>query len=130
VHLAVFVNGQEQEVPLGVGIPNGVTQQTAGGPFVSAGSCFYPLHTHAADGVVHVEAAKQDSLTLGSFFDIWGQPLSATRVGDATGTTIAYVNGQRYQGDPRSIPMTSHSVIQIDISGDVPPRAFTFPTGL
>jgi hypothetical protein len=130
VHLAVFVNGQEQEVPIGVGIPGGVTQQTASGPFVVSGTCFYPLHTHASDGVVHVEAASQDTLTLGSWFDIWGQPLSSTQVGGATGTTIAYVNGQRFSGDPRTIPMTSHSVIQIDIGGDVAPNPFTFPAGL
>jgi hypothetical protein len=128
-HLAIFANGQPRTVPPGIGIPNAQTVDTVDGPFVVRGSCFYWLHSHAADGVVHVESPVQRTYTLGNWFDIWGQPLSTTRVGGDTGTVIAYVNGQRYQGDPRGIPLTAHAVIQLDVGTDVSPQPYNFPTG-
>ena len=60
--------------------------QTAQAPFVQATRCYYWLHTHTNDGVIHVESPTQRLYTLGDFFDIWRQPLSARRVGAATGT--------------------------------------------
>jgi hypothetical protein len=128
-HLAIFASGQERTVPLGIGIPNAQTVDSAGGPFVASGSCFYWLHSHATDGVIHVESPVQRTYTLGNWFDVWGQPLSAARVAGDTGTVVAYVNGQRYQGDPRQIPLTAHAVIQLDVGTDVPPRPYTFPSG-
>ena len=128
-HLAIFASGQQRTVPLGIGIPNAQTTDTASGPFVVSGTCFYWLHSHATDGVIHVESPVQRTYTLGSWFDIWGEPLSASRVAGDTGTVIAYVNGQRYQGDPRQIPLTAHAVIQLDVGTDVPPRPYTFPSG-
>ena len=129
-HLAIFANGQPRAVPLGIGIPNAQTENTPAGPFAVSGSCFYWLHSHATDGVVHIESPDQRTYTLGNWFDIWGQPLSTTQVAGASGTVIAYVNGQRYTGDPRSIPLTAHAVIQLDVGTDVPPRAYTFANGL
>lgn len=128
-HLAIFVNGQQRAVPPGIGIPNAQIQSTQSGPFAVGGSCFYWLHTHATDGVIHVESPVQRVYTLGNVFDIWGQPLGATRVAGDSGTVIAYVNGQRYDGDPRQIPLTAHAVIQLDVGTDVAPRPYTFPNG-
>ena len=70
------------------------------------------------------------SLTLGDFFDIWGQPLSATQVGPAKGAVTIYVDGQRENVDPRTIPLTAHTLIQLDVGGDIPPQPFTFAAGL
>jgi hypothetical protein len=130
-HLAVFVNGQPRGVPEGIGIaaPR-QTQNTSDGPFVVSGGCFYWLHTHDRTGVIHVESPTEQAFTLGNFFDVWQQPLSANQVGPATGRVIAYVNGQRYQGDPRQIPLSAHAVIQLDIGQDVSPASYTFPQGL
>ena len=125
-HLATFVNGQEKQVPLGIGIPNSQVQQTQGGPFAVSGSCFYWLHTHATDGIIHIEAPAQRTFTLGDFYDVWGQPLSSSRVGGDSGQVIAYVDGKRFDGDPRSIPLGAHTVIQLDVGTDVAFRPYTF----
>jgi hypothetical protein len=130
-HLAVFVDGQPKVVPYGIGIaaPRQV-QNSSEGPFVGAGGCFYWLHTHTEDGVIHVEAPVPMDFTLGQFFDVWQQPLSDNQVGPAKGTVEAYLNGQAYQGDVRQISLAAHNVIQLDVGGGVPPQPFTFPPGL
>lgn len=129
-HLAIFANGQERQVPLGIGIPHAQVQQSAGGSFAGGGSCFYWLHSHTNDGVIHIEAPVQRTFTLGDWFDIWGQPLSASEAGSDTGTVIAYVDGRRFNGDPRSIPLNAHTAVQLDVGTDVPFRQYTFPQGL
>lgn len=130
-HLAIFVNGQPRGLPEGIGIaaPRQI-QNTTNGPFVVGGACFYWLHVHDRTGVIHVESPSEQAYTLGTFFDVWQQPLSASQVGPASGPVIAYVNGQRYQGDPRQIPLTAHAVIQLDAGQDVPPASYTFAPGL
>jgi hypothetical protein len=129
-HMAIFANGQPRTVPLGIGIPNAQVENSTEGPFAASGSCFYWLHSHQTDGIIHVESPSQRTYTLGNWFDIWGQPLSSTQVAGDKGAVIAYVNGQRYSGDPREIPLLPHSVIQLDVGTDVAPRPYTFATGL
>jgi hypothetical protein len=129
-HLAILANGEPRTVPMGIGIPSPQVQDTTSGPFVVSGSCFYWLHTHATDGIVHVESPDQRTYTLGNVFDIWGEALSTTGVGADAGTVNAYVNGQRYTGDPRSIPLTAHAVIQLDVGTDVAPKPYTFAANL
>ncbi len=120
-HLAIYVDGQERALPPGVGIVEPVTQQTAAGPFDQASRCYYWLHVHAGDGVIHIESPTAATYTLGQFFDIWGQPLTAGQVGPATGALTTYVNGKRFQGDPRTIGLGSHVDIQIDVGSPAPP---------
>jgi hypothetical protein len=72
------VNGSARQVPAGIGIPGARTQNSAKGPFFSSGTCFYWLHTHAADGVIHIESPVQRAYTLGDFFYEWGQPSART----------------------------------------------------
>ncbi len=126
-HLAIFDSGSGRAVPAGIGIPG--PQQVVGG-FVEGGKCLYWLHTHDATGIIHIESPVQRIYTLGQFFDIWGQPLSGSQVGTATGTVTAYVNGKRFSGDPRSIKLAPHAVIQLDVGTATPPRSYTFPSGL
>jgi len=130
-HLAVLVDGQPHVIPAGIGIaaPRQV-QNTANGPFVAAGACFYWLHTHTPDGVIHIESPEPMPFTLGELFDIWQQPLTADRVGPAQGTITAYVNGERYTGALREIPLAAHALIQLNVGQDVAPQPFTFPAGL
>jgi hypothetical protein len=92
-----------------------VAQQTANGAFDSASTCYYWLHVHAQDGIIHVESPTTATYTLGQFFAIWKQPLSANQVGTATGALTVYVNGVRYAGNPADIPLASHEDIQIDV---------------
>ncbi len=87
------------------------------------GGCFYWLHTHVADGIVHIESPTQQLYTLGQFFDIWGQPLASGQVGPATGPLTIFVNGQPYTGDPRGIELKQHGEIQLDVGTVVPPQS-------
>jgi len=130
-HLAMYINGQQKVVPYGVGIvPPYQLQGTAGGEFVAGGTKYYWLHTHDETGVIHIESPVQRTYTLGMFFDIWKQQLSATQIGPYTGAVTAFVNGQKFTGSPRDIPLNAHSVIQLDLGTAVPFASYTFPQGL
>jgi hypothetical protein len=113
--LTIFVHGVSEKVPYGVGIADPQTQQTSRGPFVGGGACFSWLHTHAADGIIHIESPVQRTFTLGNFFDVWGQPLSTTQVGPAKGKVTAIVDGKVWLGDPRDIPLHAHAQIQLEV---------------
>jgi hypothetical protein len=126
-HLTIYASGARQVIPAGIGIPG--PQQVIDG-LVAGGKCLYWLHTHDATGVVHIESSVRRVYTLGQFFDVWGRPLSDTQVGGATGHVTAFVNGKRFAGDPGSIKLTPHAVIQLDVGKIVPPQPFTFPAGL
>jgi hypothetical protein len=113
--LTIFVNGRPRRVPYGVGIADPRLQPGIGVPFVDQGACFSWLHTHAADGIIHIESPVQRTYTLGNFFDIWNQPLSRTQVGPAKGHVTALYNGRVWLGDPRDIPLHAHSQIQLEV---------------
>lgn len=77
-------------------------------------SCRYWLSTRAANGVIDVAlppAQKDRVLTLGDFLDVWGnysyQPLSGQRL-------VVTVNGDRYNGDVRSVPLRPNANIVIE----------------
>ncbi|QQG49077.1 MAG: C2H2-type zinc finger protein [archaeon] len=55
-YLRIQVGGQNLTIPAGVGIKTG---------------CFEPLHTHATDGIIHIESPLLRNYTLGDFFTIW-----------------------------------------------------------
>jgi hypothetical protein len=130
-HLTIFVNGVARQVPAGVGIPGAQAQQTAQGPFIDSGTCFYWLHTHAADGIIHIESPVHRTYTLGDFFDEWRQPLGPRQVGPARGLVTAIYNGRLYRGDPRDIPLNKHAQIQLEVGRPlVAPEQITFPGGL
>jgi hypothetical protein len=114
-HLTVFVNGQQRQVPAAIGIPGGVAQQSATGPFIASGTCFYFLHTHAADGIIHIESPAQRTYTLGEFFDEWGQPLGPDQAGTAKGKVTVIVNGKVFKGNPRNAPLGSHENLQLEV---------------
>jgi hypothetical protein len=130
-HLAVFVDGRRRTIPRAIGIPwpRRITSSDQG-PFVVGDRCYYRMHSHTADGVIHIESPVQRTYTLGDYFDIWRQPLGPGRVGPFGGPVTVYVNGTRFRGDPRSAPLTAQALVQIDVGGDVPPQGFTFPPGL
>jgi len=130
-HLAIFVNGSPRQIPAGIGIPGARGQSTAQGPFVSSGTCFYWLHTHAADGIIHIESPVKRTYTLGDFFDEWGQPLGPDRVGPAAGPVVALYDGRRYVGNPRDIPLNAHAQIQLEVGKPlIAAQTITFPSDL
>jgi hypothetical protein len=130
-HLTVFVNGSARQVPAAIGIPGAQAASTPQGPFIQTGNCFYWLHTHAADGIIHIESPVQRTYTLGNFFDEWGQPLGPDQVGPARGHVVAIYNGQVYTGNPRNIPLTAHAQIQLQVGTPlVAPEQITNWNGL
>ena len=69
--------------------------------------CMYWVHTHAADGIVHIEAPATVHPTLGDFLDLWektypdDQLLQQAR--DAIAAGKVTVNDQPFTGDATGI---------------------------
>jgi hypothetical protein len=105
-HLAIFDHGKPVGIPEDVGRP-------------LMGNCFYWLHTHTPDGIIHVESPTMRSYTLGQFFAVWGQPLSRSDVAGAKPHpgehTTVWVDGSLYAGDPQKIELTAHLDITIEV---------------
>ena len=59
--LSIYVDGVLQIIPKNVGV----------------GSTHYPLHTHEADNVIHVESPDTRDFTLGIFFKVWQKKFSS-----------------------------------------------------
>ena len=55
--VSITINGSSVGIPSGVGV---------------GGACNHPIHTHSADGVLHVETDEDRDYTMGDFFLIWG----------------------------------------------------------
>jgi hypothetical protein len=120
-HLLVFVDGRPRALPGGIGIPGSRVVETSEGPVAlpARSSCYYWLHTHAPDGVIHIESPTRRIYTLGDFFDIWRQPLTRTRIGTITGRQTWSVNGKPWRGDPRAIRLLPHTDIQLSVGRPV-----------
>ena len=121
-HLVILDHGKAVDIPLNVGQP-------------AAKRCIYWLHTHTPDGFIHVEAPLDRSFTLGDFFAVWGQPLTKTTAASAHTakgeSQQVWVNGKAFTGDPRSIPLTAHADIVIQVGPPhAKPAAFTAWGGL
>lgn len=130
-HLTIVVNGTPRQVPAGIGIPGAVAASSQASSFVESGNCFYWLHTHAPDGIVHIESPVRRTFTLGDFFDEWGQPLGPGRAGPAKGHVTALYDGKVWTGNPRDIPLTAHAQIQLEVGTPLTaPEKITFPNGL
>ena len=114
-HLSIFLDGVALAVPEDIGIVQ-LTPTT---------ECSYTLHTHDSSGKIHVEAAAPGTFTLGTFFDIWGQPLGPDNVAGLTGKPIViYVtdhNGvvTEATGDWHDIEVISHREITIQVGTPV-----------
>jgi hypothetical protein len=126
VHVELFARRRVMIVAPGIGVAPPHGRQ---GAYVPRGRCSYPLRTREPTGVIEVERGR--TFTLGDLFAIWGQPLSARRLGAFRGPVVAYVAGMRRPGDPRAIPLRPHAQIVLETGGHVPPhRSYRFPTGL
>jgi hypothetical protein len=126
-HLQVYVDGSPRALPGAIGLVGPVAQQTPAGAFYGAQGCYYWLHTHTSDGVIHIESPTARIYTLGDFFNEWHQPLSATQVATASGPVVAYVNGKRWTGSPTQIPLRPRAAVQLDVgSPAVGPQQFSW----
>jgi hypothetical protein len=121
-HFQAYVDGSPRALPGAIGLVGPVAQQTPAGLFYGAQRCYYWLHTHASDGIIHIESPSPRIYTLGDFFDEWHQPLTASQVAGTSGPVTAFVDGRRWAGSPRAIPLRPHAVIQLDVGS--PPVKF------
>jgi hypothetical protein len=132
-HLDVFVNGQPQVVPAGIGIDTtnpAVQKFDLDGGAVGWGlaepcttPCISPLHTHDPSGIVHTESASPTPNVLGQFFTQWGVTLNANCVGGyckPKDAIAVYVDGKPAAGDPSAIELANGREIAIVIG---PPPA-------
>jgi hypothetical protein len=119
-HLDVVIDGTRVEVPAGLGInagPNGELPE-------HGEKGIAPLHTHDTSGVIHIEAPRPMAFTLAQVFTLWGVPLQEGQVGDYHdgGNTDrqvgVYVNGHKYQGDPRRLILKAHDEIAVVAASD------------
>jgi hypothetical protein len=103
-NVQVFVHGDPVAIPVNVGIDE------ADGDVES-------LHTHTADGVVHIESSTRASFTLGQFFDVWGVRLSATCIGGycegADDTLRVFKDGDEFTGTIREVVLDNESMIVV-----------------
>lgn len=116
VHLDIIVNGKPVVVPGNIGIDQ-KTQQIS------------PLHTHAENGVVHVESPVKTVFSLGQFMTEWDVALTEDSIGglkaDGANAFRAYVNGKERPGNPAAIVLRDHDEIALvygptDLKVDVP----------
>lgn len=108
-HLSIYINGQHMVAPAQVGIAPDV-------------SCYYWLHTHGPDGIVHMEAPPHHTFVLGNFLDIWGQkfsnlnyPAQLDQSGGPNWQVYLYLDGQRqpFNGNFHDIVMKPHLLITL-----------------
>jgi hypothetical protein len=124
-HLDVFLNGQAETVPGGIGIDitNPGVHSFPGGEYggISAPCdkpCISPLHTHGPDGVLHTESKTPTPNKLGQFFTEWAVKLDANCVGGyckPDTSVLIYVNGKKFTGDPTTIELADRTEIAIVI---------------
>jgi hypothetical protein len=121
-NLEVFADGKKQTIPANIGIQ--------GSDFITS------LHTHATDGVIHMEAVQPYPFKLGQFFQIWNVPFSATQLGSyhvGKGLVLqTWVNGKQVKGDPVNYVMKAHDRIVVGFGkpGSFPTKnTFKFPQG-
>jgi hypothetical protein len=103
--LQIFVNTGNSNVsvpiPAAVGILDPQFQASGGEQVAVGGSCFEPMHTHDASGIIHLEAPSVSSqYTLGAFFTIW---------------QVTYPNGVSINGVTRPITLNSTDIFGFKI---------------
>jgi hypothetical protein len=112
VHVEVFARRRVAILPAGIGRGPG---------------CAYPLSTNEPTGVVRVST---EHATLGDLFDVWGQRLGPRRLLSFGGTVLVFVDGRRRLGDPRSVRLTPHAQVVLEVGGYVAPHpSYVFPKG-
>ncbi len=129
-HLELFARGRVVPVPPGIGIAPPLRRD---GAYVRSGRCSYPLRTTEPTGLIELNPdPARPPPTVGELFAIWGQPLSRTRLaafrGSAADPVRAYLDGARWRGDPRAIPLRRHAVVALALGPPVPLHArYAFP---
>jgi len=127
-HVELFAADRVVLMPAGIGT-QGPRRFFAGR--VARAACYGHVVTLEPTGIVLVRRGKR--ARLGDLFRVWGLPLTRGRLGSfpaGAGGVRVYVNGRRLGVDPRSVPLTRHAQIVLEVGPPVPPHSsFTFPRG-
>lgn len=104
-HLDITVDEKPVAVPTDIGVD-------------AATGAMAPLHTHTADGVIHVESDRKGRpFTLGQLFTAWNVRLTVGQMGSLVvdeGTTLtAFVDGKKVDGNPAMIQLAEHQQISL-----------------
>ena len=128
VHFTIYINGKALTIPAGIGIP-------------SDGSCFYWMHTHTDDGIIHIEAPqKLHNLALDDFMTLWQQGFAnlnfPPQMTQSSGWQI-FVNGKPFNGVVTSplyteVTFQPHDAVTMEYGSPNPPpdTFYAFPAGL
>jgi hypothetical protein len=119
MHIELFARRQVIVVPAGIGVAPPLVRRDAG---VRGGRCSYSIRTLEPTGVVEFDPSRHARLR--ELFEIWGQPLSRTRLAGFSGRVRAYVRGRTWRGHPGAIPLRRHMQVVLEVGGYVPPHRF------
>jgi hypothetical protein len=120
-HVELFVDGRVVLLSPGIG----VQQPERDGAVVVGGRCAYPVRTLDPTGVLFLD---RTDLRLGSVFALWQRRLTPDGLLERDGRVEAFVDGRRFTGDVRDIPLRDRAQIVIEVGRHVRPHAsYTFP---
>lgn len=91
--LSITKDGVAVPIPSNIGITQG---------------CMAEVHTHEADGTIHVESIEPKTFTLQDFFAVYGQPLEQEGY-----ALVARSNGEIVE-DPASLVLVDHQTIELE----------------
>jgi hypothetical protein len=127
-HLELFAHRLVMPVSAGIGVAPPVRRA---GAYVLSGGCTYSVRTLEPTGVIRIDRRLPLTPVLGTLFALWGQPLGRRALAGFRGPVLAYVDGRRWRGSPRSIPLRRHAQIALEIDGALLPHPhYEFPPGL
>jgi hypothetical protein len=127
VHVELFAANRVVLIAAGIGTR---PPRTFSAGRITGARCYGDLVTLEPTGVVLVRPRAR--LLLADLFRAWGQPLSPRRLASfsapAGSRVEVFVNGRRWHGLPRRVPLERHSEIVLEVGPHVPPHAsYTFP---
>ncbi len=105
--LEIIINGEQVPVPGNIGVDPSTGAMSA-------------VHTHEADGTIHIEAGAAGELfTLGQFFTQWGVKLTTTQIGgvkaDPGEKVTVTSNGSPVAGDPMDVRLEPEQKIVVQL---------------
>lgn len=124
-HVELFADDRVVIVPGGIGT-RGPWRRL--GARIEAARCYGALVTIDPTGLVLIRPGTQ--ATVGDLFAIWGRPLGHRRMIGFRGRVRGWLDGRRWRGDVRRIPLRRHAQVVLEVGPYVPPHArYTFPAG-
>jgi hypothetical protein len=89
------------------------------------------VHTHDGTGIIHVGATAPHSISLETFFRVWGEPLGPIRIAGFSRPVLTIIDGVRQPSgfDLSTILLSADQEVRIEIGFDVDPPRCTLRPG-